>query len=722
MKIKSKKFMTLTLMVVAATLIFAQTVFAGAPPAPYFNGFETDISGWDVFGGAYNPARVASGTNGITSASGNWHAEAVYSTNRYPATNWGGYSSTFPSGGYSTLVDIYLNVNGGYGNDTRFDFTSAISNSAGAHRRDFAFNAGFYNDPTGPGAGSNRFVISASNNTGRANSYPKNPGRDPISITQSGWYTFKHTFRDNGSGVLAVDLTILDSSETVIKTWTLSDPTDLIGSTVGGNRYGWFAANEFPFLAFDNSERTGVVPNEPPSADPGGPYLGAVNASISFNGSGSSDPDGNPLAYAWEFGDTTTGTGQTPAHVYNAAGIYDVCLTVNDGFVDSSKVCTYAVVYDPSGGFVTGGGWIDSPAAQTIAGFNTIPDPLAGNYPSQPYQAQQTAEFGDHIQLAGTARLLDSVMITMSSWACESGSWTAKNCVTTPGAGYTHPLTLNIYRVDESGGTPVTGALLATVTQDTFIPYRPSSDPACTSNGGWGANCFNGYAFNVTFDMSRLDLVLPDEIIYGLAFNTQTWGYNPIGVDGPYTSLNFALVRPGTDTWEQVGIDVDPDAVFWNTMTASYYSDGGAAGVGVFRQDTGWSGYVPAVRFYVSTPGAYQADSSLGGKATFGFVSKYKKGATVPDGNTEFQFKAGNLNFSSTNYEWLVVNQASANAQFKGYGTINGAGNYGFMLWAGDGSPDTFRIKIWDVASEAVVYDNGTNQAIGGGSIVVHKK
>jgi hypothetical protein len=59
--------------------------------------------------------------------------------------------------------------------------------------------------------------------------------------------------------------------------------------------------------------------------------------------------------------------------------------------------------------------------------------------------------------------------------------------------------------------------------------------------------------------------------------------------------------------------------------------------------------------------------------------------------------------------------------QFKGYGTINGAGNYGFMLWAGDGSPDTFRIQIWDAATEVVVYDNGMNQAIGGGSIVVHK-
>jgi hypothetical protein len=74
-------------------------------------------------------------------------------------------------------------------------------------------------------------------------------------------------------------------------------------------------------------------------------------------------------------------------------------------------------------------------------------------------------------------------------------------------------------------------------------------------------------------------------------------------------------------------------------------------------------------------------------------------------------------------YEWLMVNQGSTNAQFKGSGTINGEGSYKFMLWAKDGNPDTFRIKIWYEVDgvEVVVYDNGTDQMLGGGSIVVHK-
>jgi len=126
------------------------------------------------------------------------------------------------------------------------------------------------------------------------------------------------------------------------------------------------------------------------------------------------------------------------------------------------------------------------------------------------------------------------------------------------------------------------------------------------------------------------------------------------------------------------------------------------------------------------------------GKANFGFVSKYKKGATVPTGETEFQFQAGNLNFHSTSYQWLVV--SGCKAQYKGDGTVNGAIGYSFLLTAYDAQAgpggkcsslpvgvDGFRIKITD-ASSSVVYDNKMGalddvdpQATSGGSIVVHK-
>jgi len=145
-------------------------------------------------------------------------------------------------------------------------------------------------------------------------------------------------------------------------------------------------------------------------------------------------------------------------------------------------------------------------------------------------------------------------------------------------------------------------------------------------------------------------------------------------------------------------------------------------------------GFVTGGGWIMSPEGAYAADPDLTGKANFGFVSKYKKGASVPTGNTEFKFKAGNLKFHSNNYDWLVI--AGANAKYKGSGTINGNGNYGFMLTATDAAKtpstdvDLFRIKIWDKNNgDGMVYDNkmGSNDdgydgtEIGGGNIKIHK-
>ena len=141
-------------------------------------------------------------------------------------------------------------------------------------------------------------------------------------------------------------------------------------------------------------------------------------------------------------------------------------------------------------------------------------------------------------------------------------------------------------------------------------------------------------------------------------------------------------------------------------------------------------GFVTGGGWINSPEGAYTSDLTLTGKANFGFVSKYKKGANVPTGTTEFQFKAGDLNFHSSSYEWLVVT-GSDYARFKGEGTINNNETdpqgypYRFMLWAGDGNPDTFRIRIWtedELSFETVIYDNGFDQVINSGSIVVHTK
>ncbi|WP_146904323.1 MBG domain-containing protein, partial [Adhaeribacter aerolatus] len=149
---------------------------------------------------------------------------------------------------------------------------------------------------------------------------------------------------------------------------------------------------------------------------------------------------------------------------------------------------------------------------------------------------------------------------------------------------------------------------------------------------------------------------------------------------------------------------------------------------GGFVTGGGWieSPVVPATSTACSTCSYMR----VGGKANFGFVAKYKKGLTEVDGNTEFNFKAGDLNFKSSSLTAASLVVTPTKAIYKGVGSINGTEGYTFMVSAIDGSPDKFRIKIWETNNTAnIVYDNQAGaaenadaaMAIGGGSIVIQQ-
>jgi hypothetical protein len=188
--------------------------------------------------------------------------------------------------------------------------------------------------------------------------------------------------------------------------------------------------------------------------------------------------------------------------------------------------------------------------------------------------------------------------------------------------------------------------------------------------------------------------------------NKTCTGTHPFGAAGVYTIQVTVTDDEGASDTESVMVVVyDP--------SAGFVTGGG----------TIWSPL-----------GAYVADPTLVGKANFGFVSKYQKGAKTPTGQTEFQFQAGNLNFHGDVYQWLVV--SGAKAQYKGTGSLNGVDGYGFLLTAtdgqlnGGGGVDKFRIKI-TTSGGVVVYDNipgpddidtSGQQNIQTGSIVIHSK
>src|SRR5205823_3692081 len=130
---------------------------------------------------------------------------------------------------------------------------------------------------------------------------------------------------------------------------------------------------------------------------------------------------------------------------------------------------------------------------------------------------------GDYVHLtsANTNRRLDTVTVTMSDWAkysdYSSDSHYSAN-------SWSHPITLNVYS-NHLGSNGAPDVRLASNTQTITIPWRPE------------VYASGGIAFNATFDLSSLNVTLPNDVIVGVAYNTADYGSSPIGVAGPYNSL-----------------------------------------------------------------------------------------------------------------------------------------------------------------------------------------
>ena len=84
--------------------------------------------------------------------------------------------------------------------------------------------------------------------------------------------------------------------------------------------------------------------NRPPVANAGGPYTGVAGVPVTFDGTASSDPDGDPLDYHWQFGDLTFQSGAILQHTYTAGGSYTVLLTVVDPSSSTASATTTATI------------------------------------------------------------------------------------------------------------------------------------------------------------------------------------------------------------------------------------------------------------------------------------------------------------------------------------------------------------------------------------------
>ena len=219
------------------------------------------------------------------------------------------------------------------------------------------------------------------------------------------------------------------------------------------------AAGRDPHYGYGLADADEAAPepeaNQPPVADAGGPYSGTEDEPVAFDGTGSSDPDGDSLVNTWDFGDGATGTGPIPTHAYGAGGEYTVTLTVFDrrgGVASDITTATITEVDDP---------------------------PVADAGPDQ------TVPLGQEVTLDGSASFDPDGSITAYDW--DLGDSTTKSGAVmthTYAAADTYTATLTV--TSDGGATATDSATITVLPGGQQVMHVEAIDMQLVARfGGW---------------------------------------------------------------------------------------------------------------------------------------------------------------------------------------------------------------------------------------------
>ncbi len=314
-------------------------------------------------------------------------------------------------------------------------------------------------------------------------------------------------------------------------------------------------------------------------------------------------------------------------------------------------------------------------------------------------------------------------MVTVTSSAdeiFEGSSYTGTLTFTDPGTLDTHTAT-----IDYGDGTPREGPNTVTVTDVVQLSHLYVDDESVTvsvtvtdKDGGTDTGTASVTVRNVAPVVGAVTApVVP--VLIGTGVNVSA-SFTDVGIRDLHTAtINWGdgVATTGTVAQGAGSGSVSGSKSYSSpgiyTVTVHVSDDDGGTGSAQFLYVVVYDpagGFVTGGGLIDSPAGAYLPAPLVAGRAQFAFISKYQKGASIPQGTTSFRFNAANFVFASTSYEWLVV--SGAKATYKGRGTVNGLGDYGFLLSTVDGDsqsvpgPDRLRLKVWNRLSGDVIYDN----------------
>lgn len=201
-----------------------------------------------------------------------------------------------------------------------------------------------------------------------------------------------NTVGESGANQQSPDLSAVIQEIVSRPGWTTTSALALILSGSGDRTAESFngSASGAPVLHVEYAVSGNIAPNAQISASP---ISGFDPLDVSFDATGSDDPDGTIVSYSWDFGDGNNGTGASVSHTYNGIGTYTATLTVTDDDGDNDTE-TIDITVNPSSGTV-------SSSSQVSTGDDDAEENLANGSVSLTSSDLELAEDGTKVQLVG---------------------------------------------------------------------------------------------------------------------------------------------------------------------------------------------------------------------------------------------------------------------------------------------------------------------------------
>lgn len=332
--------------------------------------------------------------------------------------------------------------------------------------------------------------------------------------------------------------------------------------------------------------------NQPPVARVGGPYSGREGTAVAFDGSGSSDPDGDAITHSWSFGDGNSGTGVKPSHTYRDNGSYTVILTVTDPHGAASSDTTTASITNVAPTVSLSADPSSAAVGETVTVTGTIADPGVDDAPWA-----IRLRWGDGTTVNLTATDQSQPITQTRSYSAEGtypvefrvtdkngGRTTARQTVTVTAGGA--PGVAWVW----SGGQTAAGATVKTrligassnvrlrVSADSLFRTYTESAPASTAGNDVATLTLSGLAANTRYHYRV--------VVAGREDAAKQGAFHTLPAVGSAHSFSFALgscQRTGTNTAVFTHVRA-MNPLFWLQTGDIHYRNIATNDINLFRE------------------------------------------------------------------------------------------------------------------------------------------